>query len=95
MGGVEPGPILTAWLGRTVCREPIGGGYSGSSVERIHLDDGTTLVVKYLNPATDWQMRATSDDGREARLSSMACSIGWVRLSLMPLAPRRPTARGR
>lgn len=68
MGGVEAGPALAAWLHRAVRREPIGGGYSGASVERLRVDDGTTVVVKYLNPTTDWQMRATGDDGREARL---------------------------
>lgn len=68
MGDVAPGPLLAAWRGRAVARQPIGGGYSGSSVERLRLDDGATVVVKYLDPANDWQMRATDDDGREARL---------------------------
>ena len=76
-GGVRPAdrrdgmtaPVsLAGLLDRAVRREAIGGGYSGASVERIHLDDGTTVVAKYLDPATDWQMRATGDDGREASL---------------------------
>lgn len=68
MSEVEAGPILATWLGRTVGREPIGGGYSGAPVERLHLSDGATVVAKYLDPAADWQMLATGDDGREARL---------------------------
>lgn len=68
MREVEPGPLLAAWLDRAVACEPIGSGYSGAPVERHRLGDGATVVVKYLDPTNDWQMRATDDDGREARL---------------------------
>lgn len=50
-------------------RDPLAhSGMSGSTLERLVLDDGTAYVVKHVSPATDWIMRATHDAGREAEL---------------------------
>jgi hypothetical protein len=50
-------------------REPIEGrGGSGARVERACLHRGEVVVVKYVTAATDWIMRATADQGREATL---------------------------
>jgi len=58
--------------------QPLQDGTSGGSVQRAYLRDGSTLVVKYVSPASDWLMRATRDRGREALL--------W-RSGLLPALP--------
>jgi hypothetical protein len=56
-------------LERVVRREPLGaGGKSGAHLERAWLDDGSTVVVKHADPAMDWIMQATGDDGRIASM---------------------------
>ncbi|MCA1842856.1 MAG: hypothetical protein LC792_06615, partial [Actinobacteria bacterium] len=52
---------------RTPLRTP---GVSGSRLERVTMADGRRLVVKVLDPGTDWLMQATGDDGRIFRLWS-------------------------
>lgn len=53
---------------RVVARVPIGGhvGKSGATLERVHLADGGSLVLKRLVPGDDLLMRLTGDRaGRE------------------------------
>ncbi|MGH2734119.1 MAG: phosphotransferase [Actinomycetota bacterium] len=54
--------------GGVVSRTPMAPGFSGAPLERLVLDDGRTLVVKHVAPRWSWVMRATRDDGREARI---------------------------
>lgn len=50
-------------------RTPLdAGGVSGAGLERVTLRDGRVRVVKVIDLATDWLMRATGDDGRLFRL---------------------------
>ncbi|MGH2734996.1 MAG: phosphotransferase [Actinomycetota bacterium] len=51
-----------------VSRTPMPPGFSGAPLERLVLDDGRSLVVKHVAPRWSWVMRATRDDGREARI---------------------------
>jgi hypothetical protein len=52
-------------------RTPLdSAGVTGAQLERITLADGRVLVVKTIDPRTDWLMRATGDDGRIFRLWS-------------------------
>lgn len=68
VGRTPPDRAATVLAG-AVGREAIAGdGKSGSSVERLLLADGTSLVVKHVSPYGDWIMRQTHDDGRVARL---------------------------
>jgi hypothetical protein len=58
-------------LAAATAREAIVAGpssRSGSLVERVTLEDGRRVVVKHLDPRRDLILRATSDDGRLARL---------------------------
>jgi hypothetical protein len=43
-------------------------GKSGTTVERLWLADGRTLVVKHVHPYGDWIMRGMHDEGRAAAL---------------------------
>ena len=48
-----------------VARRPLGSaGGSGSTLERVTLDDGRELVCKRVSPEWDWISRATNDRGR-------------------------------
>jgi hypothetical protein len=50
---------------RVVSSTPLEGhGASGNLLERVTLDDGTTLVCKRASPDRDWISRATGDTGR-------------------------------
>jgi hypothetical protein len=56
-------------LARVVRTESLAsGGKSGSTLARGWLDDGSTVVIKYVDPQLDWIMQATRDDGRVAAL---------------------------
>lgn len=60
-------------LDSAVRRTPLSGhdGRSGSTLERVLLADGTSLVVKRSTPSTDLAMQLGHDsDGRELRLWS-------------------------
>lgn len=39
------------------------GGASGSRLERVELRDRRVVIVKWMRPKADWQMRATRDPG--------------------------------
>lgn len=60
--------MSSSLLEQVVERAPLAApdGKSGSSLERVVLADGRTLVVKRIRPADDWLMRATGDTGRLA-----------------------------
>jgi hypothetical protein len=69
--GREPGYDVTGLLGTAVERRPLlAAGKSGARLERVRLGDGRTFVVKHVDAACDWIMRATADTGRVARLWS-------------------------
>jgi hypothetical protein len=56
-------------LDRVVRREPlVAQGKSGAQLERCWLDDGSCVVVKYVDASQDWIMQATGDQGRIAAL---------------------------
>ena len=57
-------------MGETVLdRTPlVSAGVTGAQLQRITLASGRVLVVKTIDPRTDWLMRATGDDGRILRL---------------------------
>ncbi|MDQ4130121.1 MAG: aminoglycoside phosphotransferase family protein, partial [Actinomycetota bacterium] len=57
-------------LDQAVERTPLvaDDGKSGSRLERIVFADGGRVVVKTIEPASDWIMRATGDVGRAAML---------------------------
>lgn len=58
-------------LERVVRREPLlSAGMSGSLLERGWLDDGSAVVIKHVDAASDWIMQATADGGRIAALWS-------------------------
>jgi hypothetical protein len=61
---------LPRLLQQAVRRTRIGvdDGKSGSTVERLHLADGTTLVIKHIRPYGDWIMRGMHDGGRAAAM---------------------------
>lgn len=60
---------LGGLLERVARKEPlIADGMSGSSLERGWLDDGSTVIIKHVDPRFDWIMQATGDDGRVAGL---------------------------
>jgi aminoglycoside phosphotransferase (APT) family kinase protein len=63
-GGGGTSSLLELAIERTPLAAP--DGKSGSSLERVILADGHTLVVKRIRPADDWLMRATGDTGRLA-----------------------------
>lgn len=64
-GSSEPRGLLE----RVTRTEPlVADGMSGSTLERGWLDDGTTVVIKHIDPRFDWLMQATGDDGRVAGL---------------------------
>lgn len=46
-----------------VGREPLPSGKSGARLERVRLADGRSVIVKWMRPRGDWQMRATRDPG--------------------------------
>jgi hypothetical protein len=66
--GGEPGPVLAALLSSAVDCTLTPSGAGGACIERVLTQAGDTLFVKYTSRATDWQMRATEDAGREATL---------------------------
>jgi hypothetical protein len=49
-------------------REPIEAGASTANLQRLVLPDGRKLVVKHVDPSSDWMMQATHDTGRAAEL---------------------------
>jgi hypothetical protein len=53
---------------RIVKRESMVPGFSGSPLDRLLLDDGSSIVVKHIASRWSWVMRATDDNGREAKL---------------------------
>jgi hypothetical protein len=56
-------------LERVTRTEPlIADGMSGSSLERAWLADGSTVIIKHVDPRFDWITQATGDDGRVAGL---------------------------
>jgi hypothetical protein len=58
-----------AMIDSRVKRVPLSaGGKSGSALERLVLEDGSTLIAKHISSASDWIMRATHDPGRAALL---------------------------
>jgi hypothetical protein len=58
-------------LDRVVRREQlVAQGKSGAQLERCWLDDGSCVVVKYVDARQDWIMQATVDQGRIAALWS-------------------------
>jgi hypothetical protein len=58
-----------ALLDRVSRRAPlVAEGKSGAFLEHGVLVDGTAVVLKHVDPARDWIMQATGDDGRVARL---------------------------
>lgn len=60
--------LRTEFEGHVVGREPMTGhvGKSGAMLERVQLDDGRHLVLKRLEPETDFVMALTGDAvGRE------------------------------
>jgi hypothetical protein len=63
------GELPSALVDEVTERRPMPhAGYSGASLERITLRDGTRLVLKHISPARSWAMRVTNDHGREAAL---------------------------
>ncbi len=64
----EPGPRLEAVLSRATSRVLVGGGYSGSYIEKVVPDGGPPVVIKYLTPESDWHAQSTNGAGREALL---------------------------
>lgn len=62
LGSGSDGVSLLERVRRT---EPlVADGMSGSSLERGWLDDGTVVIIKHVDPRSDWIMQATGDDGR-------------------------------
>lgn len=53
---------------RTPLSDAYGKGYSGATLERVTLSDGTTLVIKRISPEWDVSMRYTHDTSRAAQL---------------------------
>lgn len=50
-------------------RTPLrSNGKTGASIERVRTADGRQLICKHIQPAQDWLMQATGDDGRLFRL---------------------------
>lgn len=67
--GSEAAGVLSPLLRACAPRDPLThGGMSGSSLDRLVLPDGNRFVLKHLTRRLDWIMRATADQGREARL---------------------------
>ena len=83
VGEEKPGPGLSVAQLQTgaVQRQPLGDaeGYSGASLERLTLADGSTWVLKHISPANDIMMRLTHDTGRAAEL--------WIRGVLRRVPP--------
>jgi hypothetical protein len=45
-------------------------GQSGDSLERVRLRDGTTRLLKHLEPEGDWIAQGSRDQGRDLRFFS-------------------------
>ena len=66
--GEIPDAVLQR-LGRGARREPLEhGGNSGAALERVLLDDGSSLIAKRVGRGSDWLGRVTRDRGRTALL---------------------------
>jgi hypothetical protein len=65
----EPAGVLSPVLRTCAPRDPLAhGGMSGSSLDLLVQPDGSHFVLKHLTRRSDWIMRATADEGREASL---------------------------
>lgn len=89
----------TAWDGAHLRREAIDGGLSGAHIERLMVDPAadergivaagsarsTAYILKHLDPATNWLMRASGDQAcREIQFTQ---SLLWTRLPREIWAP--------
>jgi hypothetical protein len=64
-------PVERGLLDRVVRRKQLAAqGKSGAQLERCWLDDGSCVVVKYVDARQDWIMQDTADQGRIAALWS-------------------------
>jgi Phosphotransferase enzyme family len=83
---------VAGFLDLVVTRESLAkpDGKSGSLVEKATLSDGRTVVIKRMEAAADWLMRATEDEGRVQRLwksgllERMPASIEHTMLDVQP-----------
>jgi hypothetical protein len=67
--GSDAAGVLSPVLRPCAPRDPLAhGGMSGSSLDLLVQPDGSHFVLKHLTRRSDWIMRATADEGREARL---------------------------
>ncbi|MDP1877773.1 MAG: phosphotransferase [Actinomycetota bacterium] len=56
--------ILERAVDRRVLEDPVSPGYSGATLERLDLPDGTRVVIKRARLEADLAMLATDDPGR-------------------------------
>lgn len=87
----DPGPVLRGLWARAHCRTASAGGYSGARVERLTLDSGPPVVVKYLIGDGDWHRQATGDSGwrevslfRDGTLDGLPPSLGRAVIAVEP-----------
>lgn len=73
---------------RVTGREPLSGGYASAAVERIDLDDGTSVVLKATHPDEVAALRAVAVVDGPVRVPRMLASgEGWVVLTHEPGTP--------
>ena len=87
----DPGPVLRDVWTRAQSRTVSEGGYSGARVERLTLDSGPPVVVKYLSGDSHWHRQATGDSGwrevslfRDGTLDRLPPSLGHAVIAAEP-----------
>ncbi|OLM20263.1 MULTISPECIES: aminoglycoside phosphotransferase family protein [unclassified Pseudonocardia] len=73
---------------RITAREPLAGGYGSAAVERVDLDDGSSVVLKAAGPDEVAALRAAAVVNGPVRVPRMlAHGDGWLVLAHEPGAP--------
>ncbi|GAA1398726.1 hypothetical protein GCM10009613_53280 [Pseudonocardia kongjuensis] len=94
-------PPDDVWLGplatrlrhevRVVGREPLAGGYASAAVERIDLDDGSSVVLKAAGAEEVAALRAVAVVNGPVRVPRMLVTgDGWIVLAHEPGGPLPP-----